>query len=86
MTMSQNYLDMLRRIVDARLWGLILVVRHAAPRMSQGSITLTSGSLSSRPRPRTAILTAMRSAMEALAHDLALELARCASMLSPQDL
>jgi NAD(P)-dependent dehydrogenase (short-subunit alcohol dehydrogenase family) len=75
MTMSQNYLDMLRRIVDARLWGLILVVRHAAPRMSQGSITLTSGSLSSRPRPRTAILTAMRSAVEAMAPTLALELA-----------
>jgi NAD(P)-dependent dehydrogenase (short-subunit alcohol dehydrogenase family) len=72
MTMSQNDLDMLRRIVDERLWGLIFVVRHAAPRMSQGSITVTSGSLSSRPRPGTAMLTAMLSAVEALALELAL--------------
>ena len=75
MTMSQNDLEMLRRIVDERLWGLIFVVRHADPRMSQGSITFTSGSLSSRPRPGTAMLTAMRSAVEALTPALALELA-----------
>ena len=75
MTMSQINLDMLRRIVDERLWGLIFVVRHAAPRMSQGSITFTSGSLSSRPCPVTAMLTAMLSAVEALAPALALELA-----------
>lgn len=51
------------------------MVRHAASRMSQGSITFTSGSLSSRPRPRTAMLTAILSAVEALAPTLALELA-----------
>jgi NAD(P)-dependent dehydrogenase (short-subunit alcohol dehydrogenase family) len=51
------------------------VVRHAAPRMQQGSITFTSGSLSSRPRPGAAMLTAMLSAVEALASALALELA-----------
>jgi NAD(P)-dependent dehydrogenase (short-subunit alcohol dehydrogenase family) len=71
----QNDLATLRRIVDERLWGLTYVVRHAAPRMSQGSITFTSGSLSSRPRPGTAMLTAMLSAVEALAPALALELA-----------
>src|SRR5688572_6937573 len=71
MTMSQNDLDMLRRIVDERLWVLTYVVRHAAPRMSQGSITFTSGSLSSRPRPGTVMLTAMLSAVEALALELA---------------
>jgi NAD(P)-dependent dehydrogenase (short-subunit alcohol dehydrogenase family) len=75
MTMSQNALATLRRIVDAHLWGLTSVVRHAAPRMVQGSITVTSGSLSSRPRPGTAMLTAMRSAVEALAAALALKLA-----------
>jgi NAD(P)-dependent dehydrogenase (short-subunit alcohol dehydrogenase family) len=75
MTMSQNDLDMLRRIVDERWWGLVFVVRHADPRMAQGSITFMSGNLSSRPRPGTAILTAMRSAVEALAPTLALELA-----------
>jgi NAD(P)-dependent dehydrogenase (short-subunit alcohol dehydrogenase family) len=71
----KNDLENLRRIVDERLWGLTHVVRHAAPRMAQGSITLTSGSLSSRPRPGTAMLTAMLSAVEALAPALALELA-----------
>ena len=61
--------------IDAHLWELTSVVRHAAPRMAQGSITVTSGSLSFRPRPGTAMLTAMRSAVEALAPALALELA-----------
>jgi NAD(P)-dependent dehydrogenase (short-subunit alcohol dehydrogenase family) len=75
MTMSQNDLDMLRCIVDGRLWGLISVVRHADLRMSQGSITFTSGSLSSRPRPGSAMLTAILSAVEALAPVLVLELA-----------
>jgi hypothetical protein len=55
MTVSHNDLATLHRIVDEHLWGLIFVVRHAAPRISQGSITLTSGSLSSRPRPGTAM-------------------------------
>jgi NAD(P)-dependent dehydrogenase (short-subunit alcohol dehydrogenase family) len=67
----EHDLATLRQIVDERLWGLTSVVRHAAPRMQQGSITFTSGSLSSRPRPGTAILAAV----EALAPALALELA-----------
>jgi NAD(P)-dependent dehydrogenase (short-subunit alcohol dehydrogenase family) len=70
-----NDLANLRRIVDERLWGLTYVVRHAAPRMSQGSITFTSGGLSSRPRPGAAMLTAILSAVEAMARALALELA-----------
>ena len=45
------------------------------PRMSQGLITVTSGSLSSLPRPGTTMLTVMRSAVETLAPALALELA-----------
>jgi NAD(P)-dependent dehydrogenase (short-subunit alcohol dehydrogenase family) len=79
-----NDLATLRRIVDERLWGLTYVVRHAAPRMQQGSITFTSGSLSSRPRPGTAMLTAMLSAVEALAPALALELAPVRVNPSPQ--
>lgn len=70
-----NDLANLRHIVDERLWGLTYVVRHAAPRMSGGSITFTSGGLSSRPRPGSAMLTAMLAAVEALAPALALELA-----------
>jgi NAD(P)-dependent dehydrogenase (short-subunit alcohol dehydrogenase family) len=71
----RNDLETLRRIVDERLWGLTYVVRQAVPLMARGSITFTSGSLSSRPRPGAAMLTAMLSAVEALAPALALELA-----------
>jgi hypothetical protein len=41
------------------------------PRMAQGSITFASGSLSSRPRPGTVMLTAILSAVEAPALELA---------------
>ena len=51
-----NDLATLRHIVDERLWGLTYVVRHAVPQMQQGSITFTSGSLSSCPRPGAAML------------------------------
>jgi hypothetical protein len=78
----KNDVANLRRIVDARLWGLRSVVRHAALRTAQESITVTSGSLSSRPRPGPAMLPAMWSAVEALAPDLALGWPRCASTLS----
>jgi len=71
----ENDLATLRRIVDERLWGVLHVVRQAAPRMAEGSMTFTSGSLSSRPRVGAAMFTAMLAAVEALAPALALELA-----------
>jgi NAD(P)-dependent dehydrogenase (short-subunit alcohol dehydrogenase family) len=71
MTMSQIDLDMLRRIVEVRLWGLTYGMRHAAPLTRQGLIIFTSGSLTSRPRSGTAMLTGMRSAVEALTRELA---------------
>jgi len=71
----KNDVANLRRIVDARLWGLRSVVRHAALRTAQGSITVTSGSLSLRHSPGPAMLPAIWSAVEALAPDLALVLA-----------
>lgn len=70
-----NDMDTLRRIVDERIWGLVHVVRQARPRMTDGSITFTSGSLSTRPRPGTAMLSASLAAVEALAPALALEVA-----------
>jgi NAD(P)-dependent dehydrogenase (short-subunit alcohol dehydrogenase family) len=70
-----NDLANLRRIIDERIWGLTYVVRHAVPRMPQGSITFTSGGLSSRPRVGAAMLTGALAAVEALARALALELA-----------
>ena len=71
----KNDLTTLRQIVDERLWGVVNVVRSAAPRMTTGSITFTSGGMSTRPRPGSAMLTAMLAAVEALAPALALELA-----------
>ena len=70
-----NDLTNLRRIIDERIWGLTYVVRHAIPRMTQGSITFTSGGLSSRPRVGAAMLTAALAGVEALAPALALEVA-----------
>jgi NAD(P)-dependent dehydrogenase (short-subunit alcohol dehydrogenase family) len=71
----QNDIATLRRIVDERIFGVVYVVRQAAPRMQQGSITFTSGGLSSRPRVGAAMFTATLAAVEALAPALALELA-----------
>lgn len=71
----ENDLGTLRRIVDERLFGVVHVVRQARPRMTEGSITFTSGSLSSRPRPGMAIFTAALAAVEALAPALTLEVA-----------
>jgi NAD(P)-dependent dehydrogenase (short-subunit alcohol dehydrogenase family) len=70
-----NDLANLRRIIDERIWGLTYVVRHAVPRMITGSITFTSGGLSSRPRVGAAMLTAALAGVEALAPALALEVA-----------
>jgi len=70
-----NDLATLRHIVDERIWGPTYVVRHARPRMTGGSITFTSGGLSSRPRLGAAMITAGLAAVEALAPALALELA-----------
>ena len=68
-------LDVWRRAVDERLWGALHAVRHAAPRMTNGSITLTSGSFGSRPMLGTAITAALAGAVEGLTRALALELA-----------
>src|SRR5262249_17183121 len=70
-----NCLADLRRIIDERIWGVAYVVRHAAPRMTQGSITFTSGGLSSRPRLGTTMLTTALAGVEAMTPALALELA-----------
>lgn len=70
-----NDLTNLRRIIDERIWGLTYVVRQAVPRMTRGSITFTSGGLSSRPRVGAAMLTAALAGVEALAPALALEVA-----------
>lgn len=68
-------LETLRGDVDQRFWGVVYVVRHAAPKMRQGSITFLSGQFGSRPAIGATVTSAMNSAVETLAKGLALELA-----------
>lgn len=68
-------LDSLRSVVEQRLWGPLFAIRAAAPKMQGGSITLTSGGVTSRPAPGRAITVAALGAVEALARGLAIELA-----------
>lgn len=68
-------LEILRSDVEQRLWGPLHVVRHAAPKMTQGSITFLSGQYASRPETGAVVTAAMSAAIEGLARGLALELA-----------
>jgi NAD(P)-dependent dehydrogenase (short-subunit alcohol dehydrogenase family) len=68
-------LETLRSDVDQRFWGVVYVVRHAAPKMRHGSFTFVSGLLGSRPSPAAIVTSAMNSAVETLAKGLALDLA-----------
>lgn len=65
----------LTRPIDERILGAIYAVRHAAPKMSDGSITLTSGLFSTRPIAGMAIAAAAVGGVEAMSRALALELA-----------
>ncbi len=68
-------LQELARPIDERIWGAVYAVRHAAPRMSDGSITLTSGLFSTRPIAGMAMAAAAVGGVEAMSRALALELA-----------
>jgi NAD(P)-dependent dehydrogenase (short-subunit alcohol dehydrogenase family) len=68
-------LETLRADVDQRFWGPLHVVRHATPKMTNGSITLLSGQYASRPADGAVVTAAMNAAIEVLAKGLALELA-----------
>lgn len=65
----------LRRVIDERVWGPLYVVRAAKPLMTSGSITFTTGTLSSRPRVGAVMQSVALAAVEALVRGLALELA-----------
>lgn len=65
----------LNRPIAERIWGAIYAVRHAAPKMSDGSITLMSGLFSTRPIAGMAIAAAAVGGIEAMSRALALELA-----------
>src|SRR5450830_1547733 len=66
----------LRASLDSRFWGAVHALRAAAPRLAlEGSVLLTSGMVSQRPRPRMAMVAAAASAVESLARSLVGELA-----------
>jgi NAD(P)-dependent dehydrogenase (short-subunit alcohol dehydrogenase family) len=68
-------LETLRSEVEERFWGPLYIVRNAAPKMTQGSITFLGGQLASTPRAGAVVSAAMGAAIEVLAKGLALELA-----------
>lgn len=68
-------LEDLSRPITERILGAIQVIRHAIPKMSDGSITLTSGPLASRPVVGMSALAAAIGGVEAMTRALALELA-----------
>jgi NAD(P)-dependent dehydrogenase (short-subunit alcohol dehydrogenase family) len=63
-----------RATMEGKFWGAWRVAK-AANINAGGSLTLTSGFLSIRPRPNSAIVGAANGALESLARSLALELA-----------
>jgi NAD(P)-dependent dehydrogenase (short-subunit alcohol dehydrogenase family) len=64
----------LSRPIDERIWGAVHAIRHAVPKMSEGSITLMSGLFSSRPIAGMAVVAAAVGGIEAMSRALALEL------------
>ena len=67
-------MDDVRATMEGKFWGAWRVAR-AAEIKAGGSLTLTSGFLSVRPRPNSAIVGAANGALESLTRALALELA-----------
>ncbi|MGQ9370622.1 SDR family oxidoreductase [Azospirillum sp. A39] len=64
-----------RRVVDSKLVGPLLLAKHGAPVLAPaGSITFTSGIAAYRPAPRGAAVAAVNGALASLAAALAVEL------------
>jgi NAD(P)-dependent dehydrogenase (short-subunit alcohol dehydrogenase family) len=68
-------MDDVRATLEGKFWGAWRCAR-AAEINAGGSLTLVSGFLSIRPRPNSAIVSAVNGAIESLTRALALELAR----------
>lgn len=67
--------DALRGPVDNRFWGPLFLCKHAAPKMTSGSITICTGAGVGRPRAGGAIVSAAAGGSEVLARAMAVELA-----------
>jgi NAD(P)-dependent dehydrogenase (short-subunit alcohol dehydrogenase family) len=61
--------------VNDRLWGALYVCKHAAPKMTDGSITICSGVGVARPRRGSAVVAAAAGASDILARAVAQEIA-----------
>jgi len=65
----------LRDPVENRLWGALYVCKYAAPKMTDGSITICTGAGVARPRRGAGIVAAAAGGSEMLARAVALEVA-----------
>ena len=74
-TILGSDLELLRPAIDHYIWGPINLVKHAAPKMSAGSITFTSGQVSMRPSRDAPMMSVSLVGLEMLVKTLALELA-----------
>jgi NAD(P)-dependent dehydrogenase (short-subunit alcohol dehydrogenase family) len=64
-----------RELLDVRFWGVLAAVKHGCRTIAQdGSITLTSGMLTHRPRKGAPMPTALGGALEYLTRGLAMDL------------
>jgi NAD(P)-dependent dehydrogenase (short-subunit alcohol dehydrogenase family) len=64
------------QVFTVRFWGALSAIKHASRRIApDGSITLTDGVVSRRPRKGAAVSTAMAGAIEHLTQALAVDLA-----------
>jgi len=69
-------LDTARDLFEVRFWGAVAATKHAARHVRpEGSIVLTSGTVSVRPTPGTALAAGAAAAVEGLTRGLAAELA-----------
>jgi NAD(P)-dependent dehydrogenase (short-subunit alcohol dehydrogenase family) len=68
-------LEAARELLEVRFWGVLAAVKHGCRTIAQnGSITLTSGMLTHRPRKGAPLSTALGGAAEYLARGLAMDL------------
>lgn len=83
---ARTDIDVVRRFVDNKLLGAVLLVKHAVRSLRKGgSITLTSGINKDRPPvPGGAVVSAIAGSFDYLARALSLELAPCrVNVISP---
>jgi NAD(P)-dependent dehydrogenase (short-subunit alcohol dehydrogenase family) len=75
-TLSATTIEKLRPTLDSKIWGALQVVKHSSDRIrTNGSITFISGLAGRRGYPGFAVAGAANAGIEAVARNLAVELA-----------